>query len=175
MSAALTTDPAGTRPWSGPAGPGGRDDIDLPLCVAAEPEERLAISLYEVARTWRARIDEQLRPLGLSSASWSVIFTLATADKPLSQREIADRLFVECPTVVRLLDRLEKLGWVRRDPAPEDRRRNQVRLTAKILEHDDTIHAMAMRVHREALAGIPEDKLAVALEVLQAIRGRFAP
>lgn len=111
--------------------------------------------------------------MGLSSASWSVIFALATADRPLSQREIADRIFVECPTVVRLLDRLEKLGWVRREPSLEDRRRNQVHLTSKILEHHDDLHAMAERVHREALAGIPADKLAVALEVLEMLRGRL--
>lgn len=173
MSAPRQAGPADARPPCVPDAAGGRDDVALPLCAAAEPEERFALSLYETARTWRAKIDEQLRPMGLSSASWSVIFTLATADSPLSQREIADRLFVECPTVVRLLDRLEKLGWVRRDPVPEDRRRNRVRLTAKILEHNDAIHAVAMRVHRETLADIPADKLAVALEVLETLRARL--
>ncbi|KUG29780.1 transcriptional regulator, marr family [hydrocarbon metagenome] len=156
-----------------PQAAGEHEDIPLPLCSAAEPEEHFAISLYEVARTWRAKIDERLRPLGLSSASWSVIFTLATADRPLSQREIADRLFVECPTVVRLLDRLEKLGWVRREPAPEDRRRNRVRLTGKILEHEAMLHNTAMQVHREILADIPQDKLDVARDVLDMLRARL--
>ena len=102
-----------------------------------------------------------------------MIFALAAADKPLSQREIADRIFVESPTVVRLLDRLEKLGWLRREPSPEDRRRNLVHLTTKILDHHDALHAMAESVHREALAGISTDKLAVALEVLEIIRARL--
>ncbi|NDY58743.1 MarR family transcriptional regulator [Desulfovibrio sulfodismutans] len=152
---------------------GKGDIIDLPVCTAHTPDEHFALTLHEVARGWRAKIDEQFRPMGLSSASWSVIFTLATAERPLSQREIADRIFVESPTVVRLLDRLEKLGWVRREPSPQDRRRNLVRLTAKILEHHDTMHAMAERVHREALAGIPADKLAVTLEVLETLRSRL--
>ncbi|MEF3696152.1 MarR family winged helix-turn-helix transcriptional regulator [Desulfolutivibrio sp.] len=173
MSAARETAPVCACPPGAPNTSGQQDDIALPLCEAAAPEERFVIALYETARAWRAKIDEQLRPLGLSSASWSVIFTLATADKPLSQREIADRLFVECPTVVRLLDRLEKLGWVRREPVPGDRRRNRVRLTAKILEYKDSIHAVAMGVHRETLADIPVDKLAVALEVLETLRLRL--
>ncbi len=156
-----------------PSGLTTQEDIALPVCTAHTPEEHFALTLHEAARAWRSRIDEQLRPMGLSSASWSVIFALATADRPLSQREIADRIFVECPTVVRLLDRLEKLGWVRREPSLEDRRRNQVHLTSKILEHHDDLHAMAERVHREALAGIPADKLAVALEVLEMLRGRL--
>jgi MarR family transcriptional regulator for hemolysin len=172
----MTRAPDGRRPpRPGPEAAAGlpHDAIPLPLCAEADPEERFAISLYEVSRTWRARIDEKLRPLGLSSASWSVIFALATADRPLSQREIADRLFVECPTVVRLLDRLEKLGWVRREPSAVDRRRNQVRLTGKILDLLEIIGEAAMQVHRETLADIPPDKLAVAQEVLTILRSRL--
>lgn len=160
---------AGAASGTGPE----RQDIPLPLCTPVDPQEHFAFSLYEVSRTWRAKIDDRLRPLGLSSASWSVIFALATADRPLSQREIADRLFVECPTVVRLLDRLEKLGWLRREPSSEDRRRNRVRLTAKILDYDDMLHNVAMDVHREALAGIPEDKLAAAQDVLDMLRANL--
>lgn len=168
-----TGGPGAPPPLCGQKPAPGQDAIALPVCTAHTPDEHFALTLHETARCWRAKIDEQFRPLGLSSASWSVIFALAAADKPLSQREIADRIFVESPTVVRLLDRLEKLGWLRREPSPEDRRRNLVHLTTKILDHHDALHAMAESVHRDALAGIPDDKLAVALEVLEIIRARL--
>ena len=41
-----------------------------------------------------------------------------------SQSEIAEELGADPSTMVRLLDQLEKRGWVKREPSPVDRRRS---------------------------------------------------
>lgn len=47
----------------------------------------------------------------------------------LPQAELSRRLLVTAGNVTGLIDRMEKLGWVKRVPDPEDRRVTRVQLT----------------------------------------------
>ena len=70
--------------------------------------------LHETARVWRHKLDQRLRPLGLSQAKWRTIAHLARGQ--MTQRDLAERLSIEEPTLARLLTRLE--SW-RLDQARE--------------------------------------------------------
>lgn len=93
-------------------------------------EERFALALHNCARAWRRALDRRLRDLGIGQAGWMTIAIVAKADQPLSQTELADRLGVENPTMVAMVDRLMKAGLVVREPSPTDRRVKQVLLTS---------------------------------------------
>src|ERR1700741_4406357 len=84
--------------------------------------------LHGVARAWRSKLDERLKPMGLSQAKWRTLLHLSLANNPLTQAEIAARLGVEEPTLVSLLHRLERAGWVARKAAVHDRRCKTVHL-----------------------------------------------
>src|SRR5436189_6450788 len=84
--------------------------------------------LHGTARTWRQKLDERLKPMGLSQAKWRTLLHLSLAQDALTQAEIAARLGVEEPSVVTLLHRLEREGWVTRKSSPHDRRCNMVLL-----------------------------------------------
>src|SRR5205823_812767 len=66
--------------------------------------------LHGTARAWRLKLDERLRPMGLSQAKWRTLLHLSVASNALTQAEIAARLGVEEPSVVTLLYRLERDG-----------------------------------------------------------------
>ncbi len=87
-------------------------------------EERFADALHGTARSWRQAVDRRLKGLGLSQASWMTIAVAAKARTPLSQSELADRLGVEGATMVAMVDRLVKAGFVARQPSKTDRRIN---------------------------------------------------
>lgn len=53
------------------------------------------------------------------------------APAPLSQHEAATQLGIDRTTMVAMVDTLETKGFVRRRPAPHDRRRNLVEVTAQ--------------------------------------------
>lgn len=53
------------------------------------------------------------------------------ADGPLTQRELGERLLLTSGGVTVLVDRLERAGWVSRQPHPTDRRSTLLELTAK--------------------------------------------
>ena len=130
-------------------------------------------TLVEAARTWRNKMDARLRPLGLSSAMWSVLSCLAVKASPLTQRELAKAVGVEGPTLVRLLDRLEEGGWAKRVPDPEDRRVKRVELTEKALPCFDEVRRVDDAVRHELLEGIPRTEVTAAHKVLLAIRDKL--
>lgn len=77
-----------------------------------------------------ARESQRLfRPLGLTAVQFNVLNVLAGQSRGLSQRELSDTLVVDRSNVTGLIDRLTKLGWVRRAADPDDRRIHRVELT----------------------------------------------
>ena len=136
-----------------------------------ELEERFADALHGTARIWRQAIDRRLKNLGMSQASWMTIAVASKARSPLSQSELAERLGVEGATMVAMVDRLAKAGFVVRQPCQTDRRINRVVLTEEGNRLFDTVKAEAAAVRSELLATIDPAKLAVATELLETLQG----
>ena len=84
------------------------------LTMSQIDPETVGQLLGETARVWRQKLDQRLRPLGLSQAKWRTIALLARGH--LTQRDLAERLSIEEPTLARLLTRLEQR---RLDQTPE--------------------------------------------------------
>src|SRR5205085_492970 len=70
--------------------------------------------LHGTARAWRLKLDQRLKPMGLSQAKWRTLMHLSVAPGPMTQAEIASHLGIEEPTLVTLLHRLEGERWVAR-------------------------------------------------------------
>ena len=77
----------------------------------------------------QTQVASLLQARGLTVAQFEVLSSLAAANCA-NQQELADRLQVTKGNLVGLIDRLTDRGWVEREPAPEDRRVNRVRITA---------------------------------------------
>jgi len=128
--------------------------------------------LGETARIWRTKLDQRLRPLGLSQAKWRVLLHLNMARDDLTQKELSERLGIEGPSLVRLLDRMEDDDWVERRASPNDRRAKTIHLTARALETLREIKRIAAKLRGELLSGISADELAMVSDALQRIKLR---
>jgi MarR family transcriptional regulator for hemolysin len=126
--------------------------------------------LHGVARAWRTKLDQRLKPMGLSQAKWRTLLHLSMADGALTQSEIAFRLGVEEPTLVNLLHRLEREGWVARKTAAHDRRCKTVHLGHRAQAAIDQINAAAVELRDELLSEIPPADLRRCMEVLKRIK-----
>jgi MarR family transcriptional regulator for hemolysin len=133
-------------------------------------EERFADLLHGTARSWRQAIDRRLKHLGLSHASWMAIAVASKAHTPMSQSELADRLGVEGASMVAMVDRLAKSGFVVRQPCQNDRRINRVVLTDSGSNLCEAVRREAAAVRKELLAGIDPAKLAIATELLETLQ-----
>lgn len=134
--------------------------------------EQFAIELGRVGRQWRKRLDERLKHTGLNQARWLVLLHLSRAE-PLSQRELAEIVGIEGPTLVRLLDSLEGQGLVERRVGEGDRRVKQVHLAEAARPLLAEITGIAAALRRELLAEVADDELRAAWKVLKDIGDRL--
>lgn len=133
---------------------------------------QFAIELGRVSRRWRTRLDERLKHMGLNQARWTVLLQLSSFG-PASQRELAERVGVEGPSLVRVLDRLEDQGLVARRPFGDDRRIKRIHLTPAAEPVLRQITEVSNELRRELLADIPPRNIDTAWQVLKAIGDRL--
>ena len=128
--------------------------------------------LHGTARAWRQKLDERLKPMGLSQAKWRTLMHLSIAGNALTQAEIAARLGVEEPSVVTLLHRLEREDWITRTNSALDRRCKMVLLGRRAQRVISQINSSAKTLRKELLADIPIGDLQMCMEVLTHIKNR---
>jgi len=126
----------------------------------------LAQSLLLAARRWRTRLNERLKSIGQTDARCAALAEIADCENGVVQRELSQRLGVEEPTVVRLLDALEAQGWVERRAHSLDRRAKVVQITPDAQPVLDQAQAIVSELQEEMFAEIDPSDLAVCLRVL---------
>ena len=109
----------------------------------ADLQARFSAALHNTSRAWRQAIDNRLKDLGVSQAAWMTIAMVAKATRAPSQKQLADLLGVEGPTIVAMVDRLVASNLVVRVPSPIDRR-------VKLIELTDAGRAMYAQVKARA-------------------------
>ncbi len=140
--------------------------------MPATDSETFGPLLHGTARAWRLKLDERLKPLGMSQAKWRTLLHLSLAEQPVTQSEIAARLGIEEPTLVNLLHRLEDAGWVKRANSQLDRRCKTVTLQRRAQRVIGRIDAAARELRHELMSDIPRRDLTVCMRVLEGIRAK---
>jgi len=128
------------------------------------------MTIAEVSRCWRAKLDERLRPLGLSQARWMVLLLLSKRGDGVVQKALAEWLGIEGPTLVRILDRMTEDGWIERRESLTDRRAKTVHLTEQSRAVITQINKVAVKLRSELLANIPAADLEACMRVLRQIK-----
>jgi MarR family transcriptional regulator for hemolysin len=95
-----------------------------------DPRERLLDDLSRVQRKMRALFDARVKERGLTLPRARALLILGRGAE-LNQRELAEELDIETPTLVRLLDGMEKQGFIERRSVEGDRRAKQIAMTPR--------------------------------------------
>lgn len=93
--------------------------------------ERLADIVLSLQRCFMLRLSEELTPGLVSFPQFFLLGHVSSQARPLSMSEIADKMNHSTPAATGLVDRLEKLGYVQRLHATNDRRKVMVKITRK--------------------------------------------
>ena len=136
-------------------------------------QHRFAMQVAQLSRAWRSELDRRLVGLGLSQARWLVLLHLARFTEMPTQRELAQSVGVEGPTLARLLDSLESQGLVTRVAVPEDRRAKKIALQPKEQPLIEKIEAISTQLRHEVFAGIDEDDLRRCQQVHARVLGNL--
>ncbi len=135
-------------------------------------EESIAYGAHMVSRAFERALNRELAPHGITYRQWQVLGWLAL-EKGLTQSQLAERLRVEPPTLVRILDCMERDGWIERHASPTDRRKKLVRPTERVRPVWEKIRTCALRVRARATQGISAEDLQTARRVLAEVRGNL--
>jgi DNA-binding MarR family transcriptional regulator len=129
--------------------------------------------LAQVSRLHHHRAHEHLDILGLYRGQPPVLFTLWNQDG-LTHGELAEKLEITPATVTRMIQRMEKTGFVQRRPDASDERISRVYLT----EAGRTVHAKLQsirdRMEVEYFAGFSDEELVMLRSFLLRIRENLA-
>jgi len=114
-------------------------------------------------------VDERLAEHGGSLATWLVLHH-AVVEPDLGQSQLAARLYIEAPTLVRHLDKLEADGLLERRRDSRDRRVARVRVTAAGVRAEARMRETVDAVNAELaeLLGSEQERFARSLEKIRA-------
>jgi MarR family transcriptional regulator for hemolysin len=112
--------------------------------------------------------DQELRKnVGITFGQWKVIITLVNNGDSLAQKEIADKLGLEGPTLIPIIDKLEKDGFVIRKVDDNDRRNNRILLTEKTKNDLDLVINCGFKIKKIFTKDIPEENISITKSTLE--------
>ena len=124
---------------------------DMPETVA----KRLGYAIKLAQHGIRLRMDEALRPLGLTTPQYGVLCALE-AEPGLSNARLARALFVTAQTMHGTLSNLERQGLVERRPDPEHGRAQQGVISAEGALALKSAHQVVGEVETRMMIGMSE-------------------
>ena len=122
-------------------------------------------------RYHRAFTDE-LVPHGITFRQAQVLGWLAL-ERELSQAELAGKMMIEPPTLVGILDRMERDGLIIRSPCPTDRRRKLISATDQSKPVWEKITKCAKRIRARATDGLTDRQRSTLKKLLGRIHGNL--
>ena len=125
-------------------------------------QNSIAFIVKSTAKAFESAFDQQLRNrVGITVTQSRVIGTLMLVRDGMTQKEIADKIGVEAPTIVPTIDKLEEQKMVIRRPDPNDRRNNLIFLTSKSESKWDLIIDCAIGLEEASCRGLSEEELKI--------------
>jgi MarR family transcriptional regulator for hemolysin len=133
----------------------------------------LTRKIMRFARRWRAIANEHLSAIGHTQARWEALYWLAVSRGGATQRELAECVGIEEPTLVRMLHRLEQEGLVERRASQADRRTKTIVLTRAAEPHLKAMSGVIDQLREDVLTNIPAEDIALCVGVLDRMLERL--
>jgi DNA-binding MarR family transcriptional regulator len=133
----------------------------------AKSVPRVGYLVYRVERRLRARLDEELRLLGVSTPEYVTLSLLRERDG-LSCAQLARWGMVTPQAMNLVISALERRRLVRRRPDPSHRRVLRASVTSKGLELLDRCDESVDRIEADMLGDLPPETVEVVRDALAA-------
>lgn len=132
----------------------------------ATEKEQLFDEMAAFNRKLRSFFDARVAEQGLTLARARTLFALSRRGS-LTQKELADELEIETPTLVRVLDAMEKQNLIERRSDETDRRAKRIKMTPDGLATFKDVDMQAKSMRAEIAADISTDDIRAALNVVR--------
>ncbi|MCE9546552.1 MAG: MarR family transcriptional regulator [Planctomycetia bacterium] len=136
-------------------------------------ENSLGYWVIATAHALGRALNEELAAQGITLRQWEVLAVLSLHGEQ-SQTELADRMKIEAPTLVGVLDRMERDGWIQRVSDSSDRRRKLIHPTERVEPVWNKMVECALRVRTRATKGLSGPELEVVRGLLERVRDNLS-
>ncbi len=110
-----------------------------------------------IAKNLANSFEKRLNVYNITRTQWTALYYI-NANEMITQRQLADKMAIKEPTVVRLLDKMETLNWVVRINSEDDKRTKLLKLTDEGLKIETEMLAVAEKFRDDVVKDIsPED------------------
>ncbi len=129
-----------------------------------------AEALSTLIRTGQALYDEIDRAMqasiGVPESALNTLAVIEGADRPLTPSEISERTFRSSATMTSILDVLERRGWIRRVPNPQDRRSVLIEISEAGYAVADRFLPGVRKIERAVMGELSAKELAALMAIL---------
>src|ERR1700733_8572493 len=120
-------------------------------------------------------VDQFFRPFDITPSQYNVLRILRGAGADgLCRNEISERMVTATPDMSRLLDRMERAGWVTRERAEDDRRQVSTHITQSGMELLAKLETPTYDFVTRLFAGAAVSDLTTVLKVNDRIRAKLS-
>ncbi|VVD60975.1 MarR family winged helix-turn-helix transcriptional regulator [Pandoraea terrigena] len=134
----------------------------------AVPDDRLAHLVKDAARAMVRGLQMRLAQHEVSFGHWAFLRVLWVNDG-LTQKELSDETGTTTPTTFSAVQAMEKLGYVERRYAPDNRKNTHVYLTPRGRNLKKKLVPLAEEVNEISVDGLKATEINVARKVLLTI------
>lgn len=128
-------------------------------------DDCIAFITCQGAKILAETLEKELRPYNVTRAQWIAMYYIYTS-KDITQRQLADKISVKQPTMVRVLQTLETAGYLHRLGSDGDKRKKYLELTEKGAQVCRDMVLVAENFKNNTIAGISEEELQIFKNVL---------
>lgn len=126
------------------------------------------------ARLFARAMDRKLRGSGVTTGHLPIFFALGNGGA-LSQKALTELAAVEQPTMAATLSRMERDGFIKREPDPVDRRSSLFSLTPYAMEKTELIRVAVAEINGLAAAALEPEQMPLYLDMLKRIVAALEP
>jgi MarR family transcriptional regulator for hemolysin len=137
--------------------------------MATERHTEFGFLVARIARRMRQAVDAEMRLIGLTEATWRPLMYVRSLGDGVRQKELATAMSIEGPSLVRLLDNLERRGFIERREDETDRRARGIHLTKSGGELAVRAARIGNGFQARLLAGVPLADLETCERVLETL------
>ena len=125
-------------------------------------------------KAYRGYSQQELNKLGvkITSDQW-VVLKRISEEEGINQKEVANSTFKDPASITRIIDGLEKKGWVERKTGNTDRRSFELFLTKEGKKLVKKVLPLAVDMRAQGLKGITQNELQALKVILNKITKNF--
>ena len=129
--------------------------------------------LIAIARVYRRGVDRELARLGISDAMALPVMVIARQGGGIRLGALAERLGLEAPSVLRIVDHLVEKSLVTRGLDAADKRAKTLTLTPAGADMAAQVEQIMIEVRARLFEGVEEADLVAALRVIDRLESNL--